>query len=62
MWQTSCEGWYGFLVEENAQTLRVWFDEYDGSDWDGGNLPAGHYVELTLEAPEKLEGGETDAE
>ena len=61
MWQTSCEGWYGFLVEENAQTLRVWFDEYDGSDWDGGNLLAGHYVELTLEAPEKLEGGEADA-
>lgn len=61
--ETSCDGWYGFVVEEEAQQVRIWFDEYDWSDWDGGNLLAAHYVDLQLEEPETgAEGGETDAE
>lgn len=59
----SCDGWYGFVVEEEIQQVRIWFDEYDWSDWDGGNLLAAHYVDLQLEEPGTVaEGGDTDAE
>lgn len=63
MGEESFDGWYGFLVEEEVQKVRIWFDAYDWSEWDGGNLLAGHYVDLELAGPETgTEGGETDAE
>ena len=61
MGEESCDGWYAFLVEEGTSEARFWIDEYDGSDWDGGRLLAGHYVDLTIEAEESgAKGGETD--
>ena len=66
--ESSCDGWYGFVTEADAQEIRIWFDEYDWSEWDGGNLLAAHYVDLQITAPEteaseaEAEGGLTDAE
>ena len=66
--ESSCDGWYGFVTEADAQEIRIWFDEYDWSEWDGGNLLAAHYVDLQITAPEteaseaEAEGELTDAE
>ena len=61
--ESSCDGWYGFVTEADAQEIRIWFDEYDWSDWDGGKLLAAHCVDLQIEGPEtEAEGGLTDAE
>ncbi len=57
MEESFCDGWYGFLAEEDVTEIRIWFDEYDGSGWDGGKLLAGHYVDLALEDPAALGGG-----
>lgn len=43
------DGWYGFLVEADADTAVLWLDEYDCSDWDGGNLIRTHRIELPIE-------------
>lgn len=62
MGEASCDGWYGFLVEEGTEEICIWFDEYDGSDWDGGRLLASHGVELTIAEPETEEGEGTDGQ
>ena len=62
MGESSCSGWYAFLTEADAEEFRIWFDEYDGSGWDGGNLLAGHYVELKAEDAAPEEGGGTDGQ
>lgn len=62
MSSASCDGWYGFVVDEEAETFRIWFEEYDWSEWDGGNHLGSHSVELALPAAgTELEGGGTDA-
>lgn len=60
MGEYSCDGWYGFVTEENTEELRICFDEYDGSDWDGGRLLASHCVELKIAEPAAEEGGQAD--
>lgn len=44
----SCDGWIPFLIPEEADTAVLWLDEYDGSDWDGGNLLRTHRIELDI--------------
>ena len=44
-----CDGWYGFLVDADADTAVLWLDEYDCTDWDGGNLIRTHRIELPIE-------------
>ena len=45
-----CDGWYGFLVDADADTAVLWLDEYDCTDWDGGNLLRSHRIELPIES------------
>lgn len=55
---SSCDGWYAFVVEEDVQEARIWFYAYDWTEWDGGNSLGRHYVEM----PILRKGGEVDAE
>lgn len=48
--ETYCDGWYGFLVDADADTAVLWLDEYDCTDWDGGNLIRTHRIELPIES------------
>lgn len=45
-----CDGWYGFLVDADADTAVLWLDEYDCTDWDGGNLLRSHRIELPIKS------------
>lgn len=58
----ACDGWYGFLAEDDVTDIRIWLDEYDGSDWDGGKLLAAHYVDLVIEETSSDEGGVADGQ
>ncbi|MCD7806300.1 MAG: hypothetical protein LUH19_03055, partial [Lachnospiraceae bacterium] len=51
-WEMVCEGWYGFLMDAEADTARVWFYEFEG-EYYNENVTASHCVELTFTA----EGG-----
>ncbi len=46
--ETSCDGWIGFLVPDWVTAAVFWLDEYDCSDWDGGNLLRTHQIELSI--------------
>ena len=48
--ETYCDGWYGFLVDADADTAVLWLDEYDCTDWDGGNLLRSHRIELPIKS------------
>lgn len=46
------DGWYGFLMDADADTARIWFYEFKG-EYYNNNLTASHCVELTFDT----EGG-----
>lgn len=48
-WDTFCDGWYGFLMDTDADTARIWFYEFEG-EYYNENLTASHCVELTFDA------------
>lgn len=55
------EGWYGFLVDADADTAVLWLDEYDCTDWDGGNLIRTHRIPLPIEGLTEAEAADLEA-
>ena len=51
--ETYCDGWYGFLVDADADTAVLWLDEYDCTDWDGGNLLRSHQDRAAHQEPDR---------
>lgn len=57
-WETSCDGWYVFLIDEDITLAQLCFEDCVWEDWEKVDITKLHTIFLALE--ENMEGGAAD--